>query len=97
MGGDAECIDPERSQIQGQLPEGLRGIRVHEDPRFAGDLCNLAHRLHGADLVVGQHDARGQGVGLKRVAESLNADEPVAVDREDVHFKAERAQMLCGL
>ena len=66
-------------ELDRQVPDGLHGVGVERHPVLVGDGGELRDRLHGADLVVGPHDA-GQGdvVGVLRQALAQVVDREVA-------------------
>ena len=79
------------------MAEGLHRVGVEGDARLVGGRRQLANRLDGADLVVGEHDGGQDGVRADGRLEVLNAHESVLVHGKIGHLEALALQRLAGV
>ena len=86
VGADADAVG------DGGARRRRRARRTPAPRRCAGrragarSRTSVGHRgegLHGADLVVGQHDRHDRHVGVERVGQRVEVDAPGAVDADD--------------
>ncbi len=78
VGGEAEEIDAEGEDIDGDLADGLNGVGVDEGAGGMGEAGELGDGLEDAGLVVGEHEAdeclMGAGVWGEGARERLGRD-----------------------
>ena len=82
MTGDAECIDAEPAHVEAQRSGSLHRIGVHRRTDRVGSPRNRRDGLHGADLVIGIHDADERAVRSQRSGENVEPDQPIAIHCE---------------
>ena len=82
--GKREQVEFESVHIDRNFARGLHGVGVEVDVGFGRDLADFFEGLHGAELIVGVHDGDQHGLGMlaQGVAEGLEIDLSVAIDRE---------------
>ena len=97
VGGRRQHIDAQLVHVDGLVAEGLHRVGVEDDVRFVGSLRQLANRLDGADLVVGEHDGDQDGVRADGRLEILHAHEAVLVHGQVGHLEALALQRLAGV
>src|SRR5690606_10943238 len=90
-------VDLLRSQVDGDLASGLRGIDVKDDALFAADLADLIHVLYHTDFVVHGHDRYHGGVRPQCSLEDVDIDEPVFLHIEVGDFKALTLEFATGI
>ena len=76
------------------MADRLHRVGVEQHARFPAEGADLGHRLHGADLVVGEHYADQRGVGPQGGLHVLRADNSVFVHRQQGDLKSLLFQML---
>ena len=95
---DRERIDAERRHVEVEPRCSLHGVGVHRDAALAREACDLGDRLHGAHLVVGEHDGDEGRVGAKGRGEGRDIHEALVVDADDGDLEAVRAaEVVHGL
>ncbi len=66
MPAGAEHIDVVRIHIDGYMGIGLDRVGVEQDPIFLSQLPDRLDRLHGADLIIGEHHRDQDRIGADR-------------------------------
>jgi hypothetical protein len=70
---------------------------MKRDLPFGADLCELGHRLDGANLVIRPYDGGQRGVGTQRGGELVWVDEAFSVNPHPGHFETLGLQSFRGL
>ena len=97
VGRRRQHVDAQLVHVDGLMAEGLHRVGVEDDARLVGGRRQLANRLDGADLVVGEHDGGQDGVRADGRLEVLNAHESVLVHGKIGHLEALALQRLAGV
>ena len=97
VGRRRQHVDAQLVHVDGLMAEGLHRVGVEGDARLVGGRRQLANRLDGADLVVGEHDGGQDGVRADGRLEVLNAHESVLVHGKIGHLEALALQRLAGV
>ena len=88
VAGQREQVDPEPVDVQVEKARGLNGVRVDRDTPRAARARDLGHRLDGADLVIGEHDADEARVGPEGRDQGRRIDDAVLGHRHVCHLDA---------
>ena len=101
--GAVELVARERERIDlpvldrdGDVADGLHGVRMEEDATRAAERADRGDWLDGADLVVGRHDGDEEGVGPQGLLDLLGPNAALCIDIEVRHLDALR-QCLAGM
>ena len=81
MSGNREQIDLELVDVDRDFSCGLHGVGVEVDVGFFREAADFLERLHGAELVIGVHDADENRFGPDGPAQLLHIYLPVAICR----------------
>jgi hypothetical protein len=92
-----EEIDFEIGDAHRHLADCLHRVGVEEDPFLFRDRADLRDRLQHADLVVGGHDRDEDRLVGDRVAQLVEADAAVLLDRQIRHARALLLELLAGV
>ena len=102
--GAVDLVRRERHQVglarvdaEGNLAGALHRVDVEEGAARLHHLADLVHRLHHADLVVGEHHRHQDGVRLHRRLDHLGGDQPVGERLQVGHLAALLLEALAGV
>jgi hypothetical protein len=95
--GARQEIDPRRLHVHWDLADGLRRVRVKDDPLLLGEAADRPHVLDRADLVVREHDREKNRLVGDRPAKCLDVHEPVRTNRNVRHLVALPLQALADV
>ena len=93
----AHEVDAQLLDVDLLVAEGLHGVCVEDDLVGVGDGRELLDGLDGADLVVGEHDRRHDGVRADGCLEGRGIDQAVLVDVEVGDLEALLLEELGGV
>ena len=97
MAGQGEHINVHLFHVDGHVTHRLDGVGVEGDLLLPTQGADLFDGLHGADLVVGEHDGDQAGVLSDGVGHVLDGDDPVGVDVQEGDVKAFLLQLCQGV
>ncbi len=80
--GQREEVDAEDPDVDGHLPDRLRGVGVDEDALLVREAGDLREVLDRPDLVVGVHDRDEDRLGRQRLRDVARVDAPRPVHRD---------------
>ena len=97
VSADAHQVGAERSEVDGKVPGGLRGVDVDQHAALAALRDHGLHRLQRADLVVAPLNVHQRGVGPDRGHEGGGIDATLAVAAHEAQVVAGRRQPHGGV
>ena len=89
VAGKAEQVNVRGLHINGQVPGSLYSVSVEQHAVLPAEGAKFRNGLHGADFVVGKHDADQAGVRLQ-----LRGDKPGGARRQQDYSETLRLQRL---
>ena len=94
VAGKAEQVNVRGLHINGQVPGSLYSISVEQRAALPAEGAKFRNGLHGADFVVGKHDADQAGIRLQGVRQLLRGDKPGGARRQQGYSETLRLQRL---
>ena len=76
------------------MPGSLYSVSVEQHAVLPAEGAKFRNGLHGADFVVGKHDADQAGVRLQGVRQLLRGDKPGSARRQQGYSETLRLQRL---
>ena len=95
--GDRHQVDIVLDHVHRNLAERLHAVGVEQDAALVADLADLGHRLDHADFVVGVHDADQDGLVGDGVAQLIEIDQAVLLQRQIGDAAAMLFELLAGI
>jgi hypothetical protein len=95
--GERRQIDVELLDVERCLAHALNGVGVQQHAALARDGADFLDGLHGADLVVGEHDRHQDGVVGDGAPHGIGIDDPRLVDAEVGDLEAFLLEALAGV
>ena len=97
VAGEAEHVDAELGDVDGQRPDRLHRVGVEQGALLVRDARELGDRLDRADHVVGEHDGGKTRVVAERLLVGVQVDDAVAVHRHEVDRPSQAVERPGGL
>ena len=94
VAGKAEQVNVRGLHINGQVPGSLYSVSVEQHAVLPAEGTKFRNGLHGADFVVGKHDADQAGIRLQGVRQLLRGDKPGGARRQQGYSETLRLQRL---